>query len=53
MNVQEVRLRNFTPEDSLVPFSPNRGWFRQRAGAVVETAAAAPRVRSAPGLPIS
>jgi acyl-CoA dehydrogenase len=63
MNAQEVQFRDFTPEGSGVPFSPDRGSFRQRAAAVAETAATeaeadrearanTSRVNGAPGLPI-
>src|SRR6202047_2862623 len=39
MNVQEIQFRNFAPESSRVPFSPDRASFRQRAAAVAEAAA--------------
>ena len=39
MNVQEIQFRNFAPESSRVPFSPDRASYRQRAAAVAEAAA--------------
>jgi acyl-CoA dehydrogenase len=39
MNVQQAPLRNFAPESSRVPFSPDRSTFPRRAAAVAEAAA--------------
>jgi acyl-CoA dehydrogenase len=39
MNLQQAPLRNFVPQGSPVPFSPNRSTFPQRAAVVAETAA--------------
>src|ERR1700739_3957045 len=39
MNLQQAPLRNFVPQGSPVPFSPDRSTFPQRAAVVAEAAA--------------